>query len=130
MKITIGFLSFMLIGFLAGVGFAGDDSSIPSSEKDKIKNTMVNYIKGNSTSNGNFLILDSQTKKTKYLRFDKVHKGVLRHHDGFLACVDMLEGDTVVDVDFVVSKDGAEYQVSKIAIHKVGGVKRKRHLDH
>ena len=130
MKITIGFLSFMLIGFLAGVGFAGDDSSIPLSEKDKIKTTMVNYIKGNSTRSGNFLILDPQTKKTKYLRFDQVHQGVVRHNDGFLACVDMFDGNTIVDVDFVVSKDGGEYQVSKIAIHKVGGVTRKGHLDH
>ena len=131
MKVVTSFLAFFIATvFLTMGAFAGDDPSIPASEKDKIKTTMVNYIKGNSTSNGNFLIQDSKTKKTMHLKFDHVHKGVVKHDDGFLACVDMLMGSAVVDLDFVVSKEEGEYRVSKIAIHKVDGVKRKGHLDH
>ena len=130
MKVLINFLFFIIaIFFLTTGAFAGDDSSIPTSEKDKIKTTMVNYIKGNSIRNGNFLIHDSKSKKTMHLKFDHVHKGVVKHNDGFLACVDMLMGSAVVDVDFVVSKADGEYRVSKVAIHKVDGDKRTGHLD-
>ncbi|HSG06560.1 MAG TPA: hypothetical protein VLB09_09215, partial [Nitrospiria bacterium] len=67
---------------------------------------------------------------TRALKFGKVHKGVMKHKDGFVACVDMMDGETLVDLDFVVSKDGEEYRVSKVAIHMVGDEKQKGHLDH
>ena len=121
--------AFLTIGVFSGGTFAGDDPSIPEAEKAKIKTAMADYIKSNSTRKGNFLIQDAKTKKTMHLKFDHVHKGVVVHHDGFLACVDMLMGSTVVDIDFVVSKEEGEYRVSKVAIHKVDGVKRKGHLD-
>jgi hypothetical protein len=131
MKVITRFLTFLIVTvLLTSWAFAGDDPSIPASEKDKIKTTMVNYIKRNSTRYGNFLIQDSQTKKTMHLKFDHVHKGVVIHNDGYLSCVDMLMGSAVVDLDFVVSEEEGEYRVSKIAIHKVDGVKRKNHLDH
>ena len=131
MKVVTSFLAFFVVTVFFTIGaFAGDDPSIPASEKDETKNTIVNYIKGNSTSNGNLLIQDPKTKKTMHLKFDYVHKGVVKHNDGFLACVDMLIGSAIVDLDFVVSKEDGEYRVSKIAIHKVDGVKRKGHLDH
>lgn len=130
MKVSASFLVFIIATVFFTMGsFAGDDLSIPASEKDKIKTAMVEYIKGNSTSVGNFLIHDSETKETMHLKFDHVHKGVVKHNDGFLACVDMLIGSAVVDIDIVVSKGDGEYRVSQVAIHKVDGKKRKGHLD-
>lgn len=126
MKFVI--LSLMFTMFLGSLGFAGDDPGIPLSEKEKIKATMVNYIKDNSTRKGNFLIFDPETKMTRVLRYDHIHQGVVKHNDGFLACVDMIDGGTLVDLDFVVSKADGEYRVSKIAIHKVDGVNRKGYL--
>jgi len=131
MKWVRSLLALILITVFLAVGaWAGDDPSIPASEKERIKNTMVNYIQANSTRHGHFLLLDPKTKKTRRLKFDHVHKGVAKHHDGFVACVDMIDGDSLVDVDFVVSMDDGEYRVSKVAIHKVDGEKRKGHLDH
>ncbi len=131
MKIVGSLIGAILVSAcLLSVADAGDDKSIPADQKDKIKQTMVDYIKENSTSQGIFLIQDAVTKRTLRLKFGEVHQGVVKHHDGFLACVDMLEGDKVVDLDFVVSSDQGEYRVSKVAIHKVGKEKRKGHLDH
>lgn len=130
MKIGMCFLSSMLTLSLAAVGWAGDDKTIPVSEKEKIKATMVDYIKANSTRNGNLLVLDSRKGKTIALTFDHVHAGIEKHADGFIACVDMLDRKTVVDLDFVVSREGEDYRVSKIAIHQVAGVNREGHLDH
>lgn len=127
MKIAVVILSLALTVSFSTLGNAGE---IAASEKEKVIATMVEYIKSNSTSAGNLLIMDSKTKMTKKLKFGKVHEGVMKHQDGFVACVDMMDGETLVDLDFVVSKDGEEYRVSKIAIHKVGGEKRKGHLDH
>lgn len=128
MKIVI--LSLMLTLLMGSLGFAGDDRGIPVSEKDKIKATMVDYIKDNSTRQGNFLLLDPETKTTRALRYDRIHQGVVKHNDGFLTCVDMIDGGIIVDVDFIVSMADGEYRVSKIAIHKVDRVKRKGHLKH
>ena len=131
MKIITSLVGISLFSaFLATGAIAGDDKQLPAAEKDKIRQTMVDYIKGNSTSKGVFLIQDAAPEKTLRLKFGEVHKGVIQHHDGFLACVDMLDGKTVVDLDFVVSADEDEYRVSKVAIHKVGKEKRKGHLDH
>lgn len=131
MKIMKGLLGVTLffVFLVTGVN-AGGDKKISDAEKDKIKQTMVEYIKANSTSRGVFLIQDAATQKTLRLNFGEVHKAVVKHHDGFLACVDMLDGEAVVDLDFVVSADKGEYRVSKVAIHKVGKEKRKGHLDH
>ncbi len=129
MKTVTRVFAFLIIIFLPTSGFAGDDPSIPTSEKRKIKTAMVNYIKGNSTVNGNFLIYDGEIGRTRHTKFDHVHKGVMKKDDGFLACVDLLDGKTLLDVDFVVTKEGGEYKVSKVAIHKVEGKKRKGHLD-
>jgi len=131
MKIIASLLGISLFyAFFATAAISGDDKKIPAAEKDKIKQTMVDYIKANSTSKGVFLIQDAATQRTLRLKFGEVHKGVVQHHDGFLACVDMLDGKMVVDIDFVVSADEDEYRVSKVAIHKVGEEKRKGHLDH
>lgn len=130
MKISTFVLAFVAAVFLSASAFAGDNLTIPEAEKNKIKAAMVNYIKGNSTSNGIFLIQDEKIKKVRELKFDYVHKGVVKHNDGFLACVDMLEEKSVLDVDFIVNKVGDEYKVSKVAIHNVDGIKRKGHLDH
>lgn len=127
MKIAVVFFSLVLAFSFSVLSFAG---GISPAEKEKVIAAMVDYIKSNSTSTGNFLIMDSQEKMTKSLKFAKVHEGVMKHQDGFVACVDMMAGETLVDVDFVVSKEGEEYRVSKIAIHKVGAEKRKGHLDH
>ena len=116
--------------FLVTAAIAGDDKSIPAGEKDRIKQTMADFIKANSTSKGVFLIQDATVQRTLRLTFGEVHKGVVKHHDGFLACVDMYDGKTIVDLDFVVSVDESEYRVSKVVIHKVGKEKRKGHLDH
>jgi len=131
MKVVGRLLVLILISVFLAVGaLAGDDPSIPTSEKEKIKNTMMNYIKSHLTRHDHFLLLDPKTKKTRRLKFDHVHEGVVKHHDGFVACVDMIDGDSIVDVDFVVSIDDGDYRVSKVAIHKVDGEKRKGHLDH
>ncbi len=127
MKITVLFFSMVLALSFSTMSFAG---GISTGQKEKIISAMVDYIKSNSTSSGTFLIMDSKVKMTRSLKFGEVHKGVVKHQDGFVACVDMLDGETLVDLDFVVSKEGEEYRVSKIAIHKVGGEKRKGHLDH
>ena len=116
--------------FLVTSANAGSDKKISEAEKNKIKQTLVDYIKANSTSRGVFLIQDAATQKTLRLNFGEVHKAVVKHHDGFLACVDMLDGETVVDLDFVVSTDNGEYRVSKVAIHKIGKEIRFGHLDH
>jgi len=131
MKVILSLMGAILVSTcLLSVGIAGDDKSIPAAQKEKIKQTMVDYIKANSTSQKTFLIQDAVTKQTLRLKFGEVHQGVVKHHDGFLACVDMFEGEEVVDLDFVVSVDQGEYRVSKVAIHKVGKEKRKGHLDH
>ena len=120
----------LFVVFLVTGAHAESEKAISDAEKDTIKQTMVDYIKANSTSKGVFLIQDAVTQKTFRLQFGKVHTGVVTHHDGFLACVDMLDGEALVDLDFVVSADEGEYRVSKVAIHKVGKEKRTGHLDH
>lgn len=126
--VTNIFCLLIIISFTT-VAFAGDDPTIPVAEKLKIKTAMKNYIFSNSTVNGNYLIQDEKIKKVRTLKFGHVHKGVVKHNDGFLACVDLLDGKSVLDLDFIVNIEGGEYKVSKIAIHKVDGIKRKDHLE-
>ena len=127
MKIVVIVLSLALTVSFSTLGFVG---GISASEKGKVIAAMVDYIKSNSTVTRNLLVMDPKANRTLKLKFGKVHEGVMRHQDGFVACVDMMSGETLVDLDFVVSKEDEEYRVSKIAIHKVGDETRKGHLDH
>lgn len=127
----VKFLTFgLLCSFImSGMATAGGDHSIKGQLRTDIMASMNNYIEASSVD-GTFYMYDAVKGKLLRLKFEKLHKGVMKMGDFYVSCSDFTDGQgSKVDLDFLVvpGKDGQV--TTQAVIHAVEGHKRKYHLE-
>lgn len=118
-----------LVAFSDRVSLAADDASIPADVKEKSRAAMEQFIKHEIEVKGSFLLNDPVENKILNLKYDKLHKGMVKYKDGFLACADFTQGKTPYDIDFLVKIVDGQYRVVQAAVHAVDGKKRTGHME-
>jgi hypothetical protein len=111
-------VTFLLV---VGVGMIHAGEKASGEEAEKVRSTIESYVKQDSALKGGFLIYDEKENKVLNLTYDHVHKGVEKTESGeYFACVDFVDSDkNTYDLDIYVEKDGEEWDISDIVIHKV-----------
>lgn len=109
-----------------GVGMARAGEKVTGEEAEKVRSTIESYVKQDSNLKGGFLIYDVKENKVLNLTYDHVHKGVEQTGGGdYFACVDFVDANkNTYDLDVYVQKDGEEWDISEIVIHKINGEDR------
>ena len=124
---ALAMFTFVLVSCIAAV--AADEASIPADVKERARVAMEQFIKHEIEVKGTFLLSDPVENKILSLNFDKLHKGMMKFQDGYLACADFSAGKTPYDIDFLVKVADGQYRVVKAAVHAVDGKKRAGHMD-
>jgi hypothetical protein len=79
---------------------------------------------------GIFFIYDAPQGRLLKLRFDKLHKGIVKRGDFFVSCTDFYTSTgQKIDLDFLVLKDGNQLKTIQAVVHSIDGNKRKYHLE-
>ncbi len=77
---------------------------------------------------GKFTVSDDVLKKDWGLKLQRIHKHKIARlsENSFFACADFkeTEGKGKLDLDFYVTKTGADWKVDKVLVHKVEGKPR------
>ncbi len=109
--------------------FAGNDSSIQGDLRTEIKIAMQTLIERN-TINNTYRLYDPIKGKLLHLQLVKLHEGIVKKGDYFVSCADFKDAEgKLVDLDFLVLKDGTKMIATQAIIHKADGKKRKYHLE-
>ena len=120
---------FGLVATSVPLSWAADDASIPDDVKQQARMAMEQFIKHEIEVKSTFLLTDPVENKILSLKFDKLHKGMMKFQDGYLACADFNAGKTSYDIDFLVKVMDGQYRVVKAAVHAVDGKKRSGHME-
>ena len=120
-------LGWFLLGPLAAA--AGDDPSIPNGVRAGVHTAMQKFV-ASQTIDGQVLHYDAVDDQLRRLKFSKLHEGVVKKGEFYVACADFVnEENAVVDVDLLVRQEGYFYRVTQAIVHEVDGQKRKYHLE-
>jgi len=84
-----------------------------------------------NTINNTYRLYDPIKGKLLHLQLVKLHEGIVKKGDYFVSCADFKDAEgKLVDLDFLVLKDGTKMIATQAIIHKAdGGKKRKYHLE-
>ena len=94
-----------------------------------IQAAMKSHIDEN-TVNGRYIIYDAVTGELKKLKFDRVHKGIVKKADFYVSCADFIdEGGKKYDLDLLVVKKDGDFRAVDTIVHSIDGKKRKYHLE-
>lgn len=108
---------------------AGDDPSIQGELRQKIQQSMTQYIDQMSVD-GTLRQYDPVSGEPRELEFQELHDGIVRKGDFYVSCADFLAPDgTLVDLDFLVLPDGDEVKAVQAVVHAVDGEKRPYDLE-
>lgn len=122
------FLALWVATFLLalGAGMLQAGEKVTGEKAEKVRNFIESYVKQDSDLKGGFLIYDEKGNKVLNLKYDHVHQGVEKTKDGeYFACVDFVDSNkNTYDIDFYADKEGEEWDISDIVIHKVNGKDR------
>jgi len=128
MKIISGALLAICLG-ISQVTVAGDDPSIKGQQRLDIKTAMGNHI-GDNLVSGKYVIFDAKNGTLKKLELKELHSGVVKKGDYFVSCADFVDDKgKLYDLDFLVTKNGAQYRVIQSLVHAVDGNKRPYHVE-
>jgi hypothetical protein len=90
----------------------------------------MGYFIQSKTINGHFFIYDAFTDELLKLKFDNLHKGIMRKGDFYVSCADFVDKDEKkYDLDFLVMPNVDSLTVVQGVVHSVDGNKRKYHLE-
>ncbi len=118
----------IVLGF-STVSFGGDDPSITGDTRKGIQTAMKSHIDEN-TVNGRYIIYDAVTGALKKLKFDRVHKGIVKKADFYVSCADFIDdGGNKYDLDLLVVKKDGDFRAMDTIVHSINGKKRKYHLE-
>jgi hypothetical protein len=125
----IPIVAFAIVLGASTLGFGGDDPSITGDTRKGIQAAMKSHIDEN-TVNDRYIIYDAVTGELKKLKFDSVHKGIMKKADFYVSCADFIDdGGNKYDLDLlVVEKDGG-FRAMDTIVHSINGEKRKYHLE-
>ncbi len=122
----------ILVVFLSLIplsAFSGDDPSIQGDLRTEVKQAMQALIERN-TINNTYQLYDPIKGKLLQLQLIKLHDGIVKKGDYFVSCADFKDANgNLVDLDFLVLKDGTKMIATQAIIHKANGKKRQYHLE-
>ena len=119
----------MGMGLVAGSATAADDPSIQGNRRRDIQTAMNEFV-DHQTVGGVMRIYDPVEGKLLELKFEELHKGIVKKGDFYVSCADFVDQDgRAIDVDFLVLRDGHALRATQGVVHSVAGVKRKYHLE-
>ncbi len=122
-------IAFAIVLGVSTLSFGGDDPSITGDTRKGIQAAMKSHIDEN-TVNGRYIIYDAVTGELKKLKFDRVHKGIVKKADFYVSCADFIdEGGKKYDLDLLVVKKDGDFRAVDTIVHSIDGKKRKYHLE-
>jgi hypothetical protein len=124
---ALAIFTFVAVSTIAAL--AADDAAIPADVKERARAAMEQFVKHEVEVKGTFLLTDPVENKILSLNFDKLHKGMMKYQEGYLACAGFNAGKTSYDIDFLVKVVDGQYRVVKAAVHAVDGKKRTGHME-
>ena len=120
-------LACLLLAPFAATG--GDDPSIPGEVRAGVRSAMYEFVAG-QTIDGRVLHFDAVDDELRRLRFSKLHEGIVKKGEFYIACADFVnEKDAVVDLDLLVRREDDSFRMIQAIVHAVSGKKRKYHLE-
>ncbi len=125
----IPIIAFAVVLGISGITYGADDPSITGDTRKDIQAAMKSHIDEN-TVNGRYIIYDAVTGELKKLKFDKVHKGIVKKADFYVSCADFIDdGGNKYDLDLLVVKKDGDFRAVDTIVHSINGKKRKYHLE-
>ncbi len=125
-------IAIIVVALVLGVSsitFGADDPSITGDTRKGIQAAMKSHIDEN-TVNERYIIYDAVTGELKKLKFDQVHKGIVKKGDFFVSCADFVDDQgNKYDLDLLVVEKNGNFQALETVVHSINGKKRKYHLE-
>ena len=113
----------MVLVFSA-ISFGADDPSITGDTRKGIQAAMKSHIDENSVG-GRYVIYDAVTGELKKLKFDRVHKGIVKKADFYVSCADFVDDQgNKYDLDLLVVKKNGDYKAMESIVHSINGKNR------
>ena len=108
---------------------AADDPAIKGRLRENIKSSMMLFIKDNMIDD-TYILYDAVDGRLLNLKLDKLHDGIVKKKEFYVSCADFYDRDgKIIDVDFLVIKDGDQIKTIQAVVHSVDGRKRQYHLE-
>jgi hypothetical protein len=123
----------LLVGFaLTTAVFAGESMmgmTAKGAEAQKARTAMDAYIKQH-TVDGTFYYYDPIDSKLLSLKFDGLHKDVMKEGKFLMACSDFHDQNgRKYDIDFLAVPSGKSVVVTQPVLHAIDGKERPHHLE-
>lgn len=126
---SVPIIALAMVLVSSAISFGADDPSITGDTRKGIQAAMKSHIDEN-TVNGRYIIYDAVTGELKKLKFDKVHKGIVKKADFYVSCADFIDdGGNKYDLDLLVVKKDGDFRAVDTIVHSINGKKRKYHLE-
>lgn len=108
---------------------AADDPSIQGATRIGVQKAMMEHIE-QTLMDERYVIYDAVAGKLLRLRFDQLHKGIVKKGPFYVSCADFVAGDMRYDLDFLVApRPQGGYRVLQALVHAAAGKKRPYHLE-
>ncbi len=118
------------VALLAGSVHAADDASIQGETRQGIHAAMKEFVSAQQAEHGSMLHYDPVAGKLLKLTLVELHEGIVGKGHFYVSCADFRdESCTLHDLDFLVVPTKEGFRVNQAIVHKVGGVKRKYHVE-
>jgi hypothetical protein len=129
MKRTRWIATALFIAAAATAAVAGDDPSIKGETRTSVQKAMNQHIEHN-TIKDKYVIYDAVEGELKKLKFDALHKGIVRKGDFYVSCADFVDAQgKKYDIDFLVAEKKDSFNVLQALVHSIEGKKRPYHLE-
>lgn len=126
---SVPIIALAMVLVSSAISFGADDPSITGDTRKGIQAAMKSHIDENTVS-GRYIIYDAVTGELKKLKFDKVHKGIVKKADFYVSCADFIDdGGNKYDLDLLVVKKDGDFRAMDTIVHSINGKKRKYHLE-
>jgi hypothetical protein len=114
---------------ITAIVYAADDPGIKGELREGIGSAMNEHIKQNTVDN-RYVIYDAVAGELKRLKFDKLHKGIVKKGDLYVSCADFIDTEgNKYDIDFLVGNTGKGQTTLESVVHSINGKKRAYHVE-
>jgi len=108
---------------------AGNDPSIVGETRAGVQKAMQEHIV-QTTIGDRYIIYDAVAGDLKKLKFEELHKGIVKKGDFYVSCADFVDAQgKKYDLDFLVAQKEDAYRVFQALVHSIDGKKRAYHLE-
>ena len=134
--LSLAMLPLRTIAETGKTGSAASDTAAmsPAQLKKYYSRTVADYVKDQIKKAGAFIVHDDVMSKDWRLRMLKVHTERIwdQGNGHFFACADLREMSgpkTKLDLDFFVRRQGGQWIMDKVVVHKVSGQARYTYVE-